>query len=213
MRTSEQINEIAKALSSMQGSMKPAVKDSKNPHFKSNYADLASVWEAIRPSLGSNNLTVWQDVITNDHSVCVITKVVHQSGQWIEFGPLCIPLVKFDAHAIGSAVSYGRRYSLCAALGVVSEDDDGNAASSNLPQESKRQEQTKQVITKEQADEIINILSETNDEVRHNVYTFINRSEINAKSLYELPVAYYKTVLNKATLSRDSIKKQSVQGV
>ena len=124
MKTSENINEIAKAMSQAQKDMKPASKDGVNPHFKSKYFTFSSVWESIRQPLTNCGLTVWQDVITEEKSVSVITRVIHESGQWVEFGPLSIPLMKFDAQAIGSATSYAKRYSLCAAVGVVSDDDD-----------------------------------------------------------------------------------------
>jgi len=130
MKTSENINEIAKAMSLAQQQMKPAVKDSVNPHFKSKYSDISAVWEAIRDPITTNGLTIWQDVITQEKSVSVTTRIVHLSGQWVEFGPLTIPLSKFDAHGVGSSTSYAKRYALCAAIGVVSgdEDDDANQA-------------------------------------------------------------------------------------
>lgn len=127
MKTSDNITEIAKAMSLLQKQMKPAIKDSLNPHFKSKFCDLESVWGAIRQPLTDNELTLWQDVVSEEKGVSVITRIVHVSGQWVEFGPLTIPLAKFDAQAVGSATSYAKRYSLCAALGVVGsdEDDDG----------------------------------------------------------------------------------------
>lgn len=130
MRTSENISDIAKAMSLAQKEMKPALKDSTNPHFKSKYADISSIWEAIREPITNHGLTVWQDVTTEERQVSITTRIVHISGQWVEFGPLSVPMSKFDAHGVGSAISYGKRYSLCAAVGVVSgdEDDDGNAA-------------------------------------------------------------------------------------
>jgi len=130
MKTSEQINEIAKAMAIAQNEMKPAVKDSLNPHFKSKYSNIESVWDAIRMPMTSNGLTIWQDVTTEERSVAITTRIVHISGQWVEFGPLAVPMAKIDAHGVGSAISYGKRYALCAAVGVVSgdEDDDGNLA-------------------------------------------------------------------------------------
>ncbi len=130
MKTSENINEIAKAMSLAQQQMKPALKDNINPHFKSRYSDISAVWEAIRDPITTNGLTIWQDVITQEKSVSVTTRIVHLSGQWVEFGPLNIPLSKFDAHGVGSSTSYAKRYALCAAVGVVSgdEDDDANQA-------------------------------------------------------------------------------------
>lgn len=132
MKTSELINEFAKAMAEAQKQMRPAAKDGLNPHFKSRYSNISSIWEAIRSPMTSNGLTVLQDVITEEKSVSVVTRIIHHSGQWVEFGPLGIPLMKFDAQSIGSATSYAKRYALCAAIGVVSdeEDDDGEKAQS-----------------------------------------------------------------------------------
>lgn len=134
MNTSQEINEVATALAKAQAQMKPAAKDAENPHFRSKYADLASVWEACRGPLTANGITALQDVQTMDDGIGVITRLVHSSGQWIEFGPLVVPLGKRDAHGVGSATSYGKRYALSAAIGIVAEDDDdGNAAAANKP--------------------------------------------------------------------------------
>lgn len=137
MKTSEMIQDLSKAMSLMQGQIKPAIRDCVNSHFKSKYANIESVWEAIRDPMTANGLTVWQDLTTEEKSVSVTTRVVHSSGQWVEFGPLKVPLSKMDAHGVGSASSYAKRYSLCAALGVVSgdEDDDANAAVSKSKSE------------------------------------------------------------------------------
>ena len=128
MNTSEQINEIAAALAKAQGAMRPAIKDSVNPAFRSKYADLAANVEAARGPLAANNLAVVQEVTTVERGVAVATRIIHASGQWIQMDPLTVPLSKQDAHGVGSAVSYSRKYALGAALGLVADDDDGNAA-------------------------------------------------------------------------------------
>lgn len=128
MKTSEQINELATAMAKAQGALKPAAKDSINPHYQSRYADIASVWEACREAFPPNGLAIFQDVTNEERGISVTTRIIHTSGQWAEFGPLYVPLAKQDAHGVGSACSYGRRYALSAATGVVSEDDDGNTA-------------------------------------------------------------------------------------
>lgn len=131
MRTSDQINELAAASAKAQATMQPALKDMVNPAYKSKYADLASVWDACRKPLTDNGLTIWQDVTTAEgvNGISVTTRLVHSSGQWVEFGPLIVPLAKHDAHGVGSATSYAKRYALAAAIGVTAEiDDDGNAA-------------------------------------------------------------------------------------
>lgn len=128
MITSEQIQDLAAAMAKAQAAMKPAIKDSTNPAFRSKYADLTAVWDACRGPLTANGITVWQDVLATDSGIAVTTRLTHASGQWVEFGPLIVPLTKRDAHGVGSATSYGRRYGLSAAIGIVADDDDGNAA-------------------------------------------------------------------------------------
>lgn len=139
MKTSEEIIEISKAMCSLQGAMQAAKKDKVNPHFKSSYADLTSVWEAIRQPLLDNGLCVLQDVTNASEGVFVTTRVMHVSGQWVEFGPFCIPVARENAQAIGAATSYAKRYALAAAIGVVAEvDDDGNLANENPPNRPKQ---------------------------------------------------------------------------
>lgn len=129
MRTSELIHEIAAALAKAQAAIEPAAKDSTNPHFRSKYASLLSVNAAILGPLTANGLSVVQEVAAGDKTAMVTTRLVHGSGQWIEFGPLTLPVQKNDAHGFGSAITYARRYGLAAAVSVVAdEDDDGNAA-------------------------------------------------------------------------------------
>jgi hypothetical protein len=129
MKTSEKFEMLAAAMSKAQRDMKPASKDSVNPHFKSRYADLASVWDACRQPLTSNGLSIWQDVENHGQAVSITTRIVHESGQWAEFGPLAVPVEKENAHGVASATTYGKRITLCAAVGIVAdEDDDGNGA-------------------------------------------------------------------------------------
>lgn len=129
MNKSESIKEIATALAKVQAAMAPAKKDSKNPFFNSNYADLNSVWDACRILLSSNGLSVTQLNQVSDSGVIVETVLMHSSGEWIS-GEILLPLDKQNAQGVGSAITYGRRYGLAAIIGIVAdEDDDGNKAS------------------------------------------------------------------------------------
>lgn len=129
METSEQINELAAALSKAQGQIKGAAKDSTNPHFKSSYADLASVWEACRAALSENGIAVIQTPHTDEAGNChVVTMLTHSSGQYVR-DSFSLPPTKPDPQGYGSAITYMRRYALAAIVGVAPEDDDGNAAS------------------------------------------------------------------------------------
>ncbi len=134
MNKSENINELATALAKAQGAMRFAAKDANNPFFKSKYADLSSVVEAIREALATNGLSYMQHLQQSEkHEVCVETVILHASGQWIGCGTVAIPVNKNDAQGYGSALTYARRYSLSAAVGVVADDDDGNAAAASAP--------------------------------------------------------------------------------
>jgi len=135
MNKSESIAGLAAALAKAQGAMKGAVKDSANPFFKSKYADLASVVEAIRAAFSANGLSYIQTVEPSEKDeVRVETTLLHSSGEWISCGVLALPVAKVDAQGYGSALTYCRRYSLSAAAGVSTElDDDGNAASAAKP--------------------------------------------------------------------------------
>jgi hypothetical protein len=127
MLHSENINELAAALSKAQGMMSGARKDSENPFFKSRYADLESVWEACRLPLATHGLAVIQTVSSDDSGLFVTTMLTHSSGQWIK-DILRLNPKDGTPQAMGSCISYGRRYSLAAVVGVYQTDDDAEAA-------------------------------------------------------------------------------------
>jgi hypothetical protein len=128
VKHSEQINEIGAALAKAQRVMKGAKKDSANPFFKSKYADLASVADACLDQLNDNAIAVVQSPSTlDDGRVSVETMLVHASGQWMSETLTGKP--KDDGpQALGSVITYLRRYALAAFAGVAPEDDDGEAA-------------------------------------------------------------------------------------
>lgn len=120
---------LAAALAKAQGQMRNARKDATNPHFKSRYADLASILDACREPLATNGLSYMQRVTSCAEGVRVTTMLLHSSGEWVR--DTCImPVAQRTPQGMGSAITYGRRYSLAALVGVAAEeDDDGNAAS------------------------------------------------------------------------------------
>lgn len=129
MNRSEQINELAAALAKAQAEMRFASKANVNPHFKSKYADLASVIEAIRDPLSRNGLSHTQLCREGENgAVTVDTMLMHASGQFIASTMTMRPQ-KNDPQGVGSALTYARRYALQGICGLASDDDDGNAAS------------------------------------------------------------------------------------
>ena len=133
MNKSDSIKELATALAKAQGTIKGALKDSSNPFFKTKYADLASVVEAIRQPLADGGLSYVQISHESKDAACIETVILHSSGEWLSCGPVSVPVTKADAQGFGSAMTYSRRYSLSAAFGVAPEDDDGNAAAAAKP--------------------------------------------------------------------------------
>ena len=129
LNASENLADLAAALCAVQGELKPAIKQADNPFFKSKYVDLPGVWEAIRPLLSKNGLSVVQTFTASADGPTIVTTLMHKSGQWVS-SELFLKPAKSDPQGVGSAITYGRRYALAAMVGVVAdEDDDGNAAS------------------------------------------------------------------------------------
>lgn len=129
MKKSDDISQLVTALAEAQSEMGSASYDSVNPHFKSRYSTLNSVWEACRGPLSKHGLAVIQPASTEGGNFVVETMLLHKSGQWIS-SEIKLLLDKNNMQGLGSAISYARRYTLASLLGITSdEDDDGNAAS------------------------------------------------------------------------------------
>ena len=134
MNRSETINEISAALAKAQGLLRPAIKDTVNPFFKSVYADLAAIIDVIREPMSSNGLAILQSIETDAGDVVITTLLSHTSGQWIETA-LRLKPTKNDPQGVASAATYGRRIGLQSLVGVAADtDDDGNAASATQSQ-------------------------------------------------------------------------------
>ena len=127
---SQSLDKLYAALSKAQLEMLPAKTGSTNPFFKSKYADLASIVKASRKALGVNGLAVIQRIIRSGSAgMTLMTRLCHASGQWIESSMTVNP-PKQDIQSLGSYLTYLRRYTYSAIVGVVAseEDDDGEAA-------------------------------------------------------------------------------------
>lgn len=125
---SEDISKLAEALVELQYALEGVKKDSANDYFKSKYADLHSCQGALREPLYANGLAVTQTTRTTESGAVLVTTLVHKSGQWIK-GELPLAAKKADdPQAQGSAITYARRYALCAITGLCQMDDDAEAA-------------------------------------------------------------------------------------
>jgi len=129
MFQSEQINELAKALAAAQAEMKQPGKNAKNPHFGNRYADLNEIIVTATPVLAKHGLSVTQTTSFEGGVVVLRTTLMHVSGQWISGSYPVVP-VKPDPQGYGSAMTYARRYSLSAMVGLAADDDDDGEAAS-----------------------------------------------------------------------------------
>lgn len=160
IHTSQETKDLDAALATAQGEIRHALKDAENPFFRARYADLASVWSACREALAKHGLSVSQwpcawdpaanyvetlvkatqareaggkdrDPAVQAGTITMVTRLAHASGQWLQ-ATMVMPVAKQNPQAVGSAITYARRYALAAAVGVApDDDDDGNAASGN----------------------------------------------------------------------------------
>ena len=152
MQKSDSIAEIAAAMAKAQACLRPAKKDSVNPHYKSRYADLASVMEACRDALAANDLSVVQAPLdTMPGYASLETMILHKSGEWLATTASC-KLSRDDAQGYGSALTYLRRYCLAAMLGIAQDDDDGETASRRSDETPKTQRQSPPNHARELAD-------------------------------------------------------------
>jgi hypothetical protein len=154
------MKEIYQALVKAQMQIKGAVKDSTNPAYRSKYADLGSVMDAVREALHKNDLAVIQlSRIHESGAPVLVTRIIHTSGEHIEGE---YPLVCKDPthpQQLGSAVTYARRYALAAALGVVQEDDDGNTAAGHTAPPSTAKPAPAPVATKATGNAMVDLFA------------------------------------------------------
>ena len=142
MKHSPSITAFSAAFAAAQSEMTGAKKGSRNPHFRSSYADLASVMEAVMPALNKHGISLLQFPALNaeTHFVTVETRLLHKSGEWISGSMSALPKDHRNVQAVGSTITYLKRYGLQSMTGCPSEDDDGNAASPP-PRQQRRQQQ------------------------------------------------------------------------
>lgn len=139
---------IASALLKAQTEIMTAGKDAKNPFFKSKYATLNSVWEAVKEPLHDNGLSLLQPISIENNQPVVKTILLHTSGEMITSDCPIICAKQNDPQALGSAITYARRYSMASLLGVMTDEDDDGEKAMN------RKQQTIKMATQEQLQEL-----------------------------------------------------------
>lgn len=159
MMQSDQINELMSALAKAQGHMSHASKDNQNPHFRSKYADLASVWQACRKPLSDNGLAVTQTLDIAGEKQVLVTTLAHASGQWIK-SIMILPTQKPGPQEIGSCLSYCRRYALASMVGVYQDDDDAEVAQKPYRETETKYIPTRTTLNEEQREQLKKYLAE-----------------------------------------------------
>ena len=143
VKISNPCDKLMAALAKMQGELTMAKKDSDNPYFKSKYADLATCINTAKKPMADNGLSVSQHCGFDGNYVRCVTVLGHASGQYMT-STCVIPVTKKDAQGVGSAITYARRYSFSAVIGLSQDDDDGNWATNKDVAKKQKQEQEKQ---------------------------------------------------------------------
>lgn len=202
---SEQINEVAGALAKAQGMMESALKDSNNPYFKSKYASLDAVWDAIRKPLSSNGLSVIQTIEGIGDNINITTTLAHSSGQWISS---TFPLIagRPKPQELGSVITYMRRYALSSLVGVTAdEDDDGNAAQE---QAKKHHSIPAQKASKKEVDALEANILECDDAVAYRERLMASCKKkwgAEIRSFSDLPKEAFDIVSNWVQLKKQSV--------
>lgn len=189
--------QLAAALVKAQAEFKSAIKEANNPFFKSKYADLTSVWEACSDALKKYGLAISQSpgqVLKDPARMELKTTIIHESGAE-SWSIMEIPLTKLDPQGLGSAITYARRYSLAAILGIVVQDDDGNKGTHAKKQSVKPGTPT---ISRDEANSIGAMAQEYGWQ-NHERQNLLHEFEI--EDIYELPKDKIESF--KATLRGD----------
>ena len=168
VRMSDSIKNISKALVGAQAEVGKALKNQKNTHFRSQYADLSAVLEVSKPALAKQGLALTQFPGEAEGRLTMSTLLIHESGEWIQLPPASIPLQAQTPHGFGSAMSYLRRYTTSAilAISVGLDDDDGNEATEETekaPKQKPKKKATASQLKKARLD-LLEILETVKDD-------------------------------------------------
>lgn len=199
---SENINELAAALAKAQGAITCAIEDKVNPHFKSSYASLHSVWDACRKPLSDNGLSVIQVMEKIDGKNFLKTILAHSSGQWID-SMMEINFYELSPQKLGCVITYFRRYSLASMIGIAPGKDDDGDDDGNTAEKAYKKPEQKECITPQQAEIIKKMAVVANCEER-----FLNwlNAEYKTPSFDKIKCVNYDYFIN---LLQNEIKAKS----
>ena len=181
------VSSFSSALVKALGEMQNATLNKENPHFRSKYADLAAIRQVTLPILTQNNLAITQYTKVRDGSLVLVTRLMHSGGEFIE-GEYLLPASVDKPQAMGSALTYARRYGWSAMCGITADEDDD----ANLAQEagSKPKGNDPRVITEDQATVINDLIKE----VDANKDAFLKY--FNVQFVSEIPANQYQQAVS-----------------
>lgn len=221
MTHSETIGKISEALAKAQLKIEGAVKDSANPFYKSKYADLSTVWDACHVHLNGEGIAIVQSNGNADGGVQVTTMLSHSSGEWIKDTLTLYPKDTLPQSA-GSAITYGRRYSLASMTGVCPVDDDGEATMGR--------KESKPVYTPKQSDkttpETPVQASSVEDELKAEIVRLVKadisvkvetapeyQAYVQTKTGYDLVVENYQNIIDVLSGKKQHLGTQEIEAI
>ena len=192
---SEQTAELAAALAKAQSVMGPAIINRVNPHFKNRYADLAAVFEAVRKPLAESGISFTQTTELRDGAFILRTTLRHNSGQWIA-SEYPLPL-NGKPQEIGSALTYAKRYSLSAMVGIAADEDDDGEATRKANGNGRHIEPAGEVLSEEQWQALLAAIKERGMSVDAWLKGARAYFQIDAKGLADIPAVLFNECLDK----------------
>jgi len=188
------------AMAKAQGAIQNITKGAVNPHFRSNYADLASIRDGIHEVLAENGLFIMQKLVTVERGLEVHTTVAHAGGYREPENVFFVPVGKMDAQTLGSAATYARRYTQMGLFNLAGEDDDGNAATA-----AANGRQAAPAPTGPISPDQVEILRSSIVEVAADLARFLKVFGIGR--LEEMPAARYQEAIRMLDLKRQQIER------
>ena len=170
---------LIESLVKAQSEMTHAAFDETNPHFKSKFASLKSVIDAVKPALNNNGIFFMQISHPVDSGVGIETVFCKGSDEKLSTGVVVVPVDRTNAQGLGSSLTYAKRYSLALACGISSsEDDDGNAAAANPPPPNSTGRKPQSVVATVMQEEGIVVDEEKRKEYVDGLVEAINKDDV-----------------------------------
>lgn len=210
MKTSESISEITKALIKFQNEVENPKNTMQNPHFKNRYAPLEVVLNEVRPKLASHGVLLLQNPSVEDGEVVINTRLIHESGEWIEFKPLNLKIERNTAQGVGATITYGRRYALSTILGISSEEDDDGNYASNAGGKKTNKKPNKKFITKDQAKSLFALGNQKTIIECLKILGYASSTEIEQKD-YRKVVEYIKEAVEMQDIAEEVEETEPIE--